>query len=141
VTTETYLPMPVRRPSDPVSHPHGTRRRSVAVGLAIAAVAGGTIGSALDRAAESGATVAPAASAPTTAAAFGRADRERQHDRRRRRHPVDRLRRGVDADAGRTQGRGVGLAVVLDADGHLATNRHVVETGTSFRVILSDGRT
>ena len=33
-----------------------------------------------------------------------------------------------------------GSGVVLDADGHVVTNRHVVEAGTSYRVVLSDGR-
>jgi putative serine protease PepD len=34
-----------------------------------------------------------------------------------------------------------GSGVILDADGHIVTNRHVAEAGSSYRVVLSDGRT
>lgn len=137
MTTETVLPV-----SMPVPQPRRNRAPLlVAAGLAVAALVGGTIGAALDQAAESAATVAPAASTPTTAAAS-----------------VEPIANGgtTVADAvipsiayvevsmstrGGTQVVASGSAVVLDADGHLVTNRHVVEAGTSFRVILSDGRT
>jgi len=41
-------------------------------------------------------------------------------------------------DAFRKAGSGSG--VVLDQAGHIVTNNHVVEAGTSMRVVLSDGR-
>ncbi len=41
-------------------------------------------------------------------------------------------------DAFRKAGSGSG--VVLDRAGHIVTNNHVVEAGTSMRVVLSDGR-
>ena len=40
-----------------------------------------------------------------------------------------------------TQPVASGSGVVLDRDGHIVTNRHVVEAGTAYRVVLSDGRT
>jgi S1-C subfamily serine protease len=39
-----------------------------------------------------------------------------------------------------TQPVASGSGVVLDNDGHVVTNRHVVEAGTAYRVELSDGR-
>jgi S1-C subfamily serine protease len=44
------------------------------------------------------------------------------------------------AQGGQVQPVASGSGVVLDKDGHVVTNRHVVEAGTSYRVILSDGR-
>lgn len=44
------------------------------------------------------------------------------------------------AQGGQAQPVASGSGVVLDADGHVVTNRHVVEAGTSYRVVLSDGR-
>ncbi len=34
-----------------------------------------------------------------------------------------------------------GSGVVIDTDGHIVTNRHVVSAGTAYRVVLYDGRT
>jgi len=44
------------------------------------------------------------------------------------------------ARGGQAQPVASGSGVVLDKDGHVVTNRHVVEAGTSYRVVLSDGR-
>ena len=44
------------------------------------------------------------------------------------------------AQGGQAQPVASGSGVVLDSDGHIVTNRHVVEAGTSYRVVLSDGR-
>jgi len=137
MTTDTFPPVPM-----PVPQPHRNRAPMlVPVGLAIAALVGGTIGFALDQATESAATIAPAASAPTPAAASV--------------EPISNEGTTV-ADTvipsiayvevsmparGGMQVVASGSAVMLDVDGHLVTNRHVVEAGTSFRVILSDGRT
>jgi putative serine protease PepD len=41
-------------------------------------------------------------------------------------------------DAFRKAGSGSG--VVLDREGHIVTNNHVVEAGTAMRIVLSDGR-
>jgi putative serine protease PepD len=38
-------------------------------------------------------------------------------------------------------GQGSGSGVVYDASGRILTNHHVVEVGTRYRVVLSDGRT
>jgi S1-C subfamily serine protease len=48
---------------------------------------------------------------------------------------------GFGGSVGGAQPIASGSGVVIDADGHIVTNRHVVETGSSYRVVLSDGRT
>jgi putative serine protease PepD len=48
---------------------------------------------------------------------------------------------GFGGVAGQAQAVASGSGVVLDADGHVVTNNHVVAAGSSYQVILSDGRT
>ena len=57
-----------------------------------------------------------------------------------RRSSTSRSRRAAAATAP-AQPVASGSGVVIDTDGHIVTNRHVVETGSSYRVVLSDGRT
>lgn len=45
---------------------------------------------------------------------------------------------GLPGPGGRTS---TGSGMIIDADGHIVTNNHVVENGQSFEVIYSDGRT
>ncbi|HSG85016.1 MAG TPA: trypsin-like peptidase domain-containing protein [Candidatus Limnocylindrales bacterium] len=45
------------------------------------------------------------------------------------------------APAGQTAAVASGSGVVIDTEGHIVTNRHVVAAGTAYRVVLSDGRT
>jgi 2-alkenal reductase len=47
--------------------------------------------------------------------------------------------RGFGSANGTTQPVGSGTGFVIDADGHIVTNNHVVEGATSLQVILTDG--
>jgi putative serine protease PepD len=48
----------------------------------------------------------------------------------------------VTVQVGRGGGpSGSGSGVILSSDGFIATNNHVIEVGTEFQVVLSDGRT
>lgn len=48
------------------------------------------------------------------------------------------LQEEVDED-GQVETKAVGSGIVLDREGHVATNRHVVQDGAGLRVILPDG--
>ncbi len=47
---------------------------------------------------------------------------------------------GSDAFGRSTQGKGAGTGIVISADGLILTNKHVVEGGSSFVVVRSDGQ-
>jgi len=137
-------------PRSPLRRAAGGRlARTAAVALAAAAVGGGTV-ALVDAAAEPAAT--PAATAPavmtpastTTAAAPGSAtavDFSEVYARRRG---------GVVSITATAEGAGPGprgaataggTGVVIDDEGHVLTNEHVVSGASSVRVELASGRT
>ena len=150
-------PDPVLRPPDPGptggTEPSRSRRLPIVVGalgasvvaavLALSALGSPTtpagIPSATGTSSGVGAATAPAATATPDAVLTADVDAASVADRVIPSVVYVEVLRG--APAGQTAAVASGSGVVIDTEGHIVTNRHVVAAGTAYRVVLSDGRT
>ena len=54
--------------------------------------------------------------------------------------PLPELRRDGEREAPRREGRGVGSGFIIDPDGYIVTNHHVIAEANEVIVVLEDGR-